>query len=675
MNTSYLNYILKKSMLYKIEDNFCLNEGIKFKNFDLLKNIKLKKFQIETIEKMKIIENNKFKHENSYIKNKIGFLSDPILSGKSYSILGFIIKYGSSILKHNLPISTNNFFYKYIAPSNIIIPSLIIVPSQFFLKWVNKIKNNTNLNTIFIQNQTHIQKIFSKTDSIKFLNKFDCILINDNKLKKFIASFENNNFLFNRIFIDKSYIINLPDFKIFFNFCWIINPFVEDSITSIENSNYNITYVFNTKIINQFINSTTNLKLFIKIFDLSANNIVEYIINNYIVDFLNEDIIINIIYLKILKEENIIEKKYLKSIISSLIQIVNQTQKIHNKPLFNLLKKNILPITFLINFKKLGFLSYLNSKESYLGKYRGKKNILNDIYRELEKISYNFDINNIVIRSKIKFISDELNLCKPVIKEIHCLNNRILKKKFIADLQTVVINNNPSVLFKHFDIIDKNTNFDKIFLKKINNCNNCRKKNIIKKINSKNLTCDICCELLNTQKYDVVLTKCCQNFFHLSCFIQSLFNLKLICPLCGIELNINRCMLLTDKKHKYTNKKLPFLEDFLLNFSEVHKNEKTVIFYDTKYFLQSNKIIDKLLSKKKFLKLNKKNKKKIINDFNNIGNIILWLDKTFFEMNVSLNIDNLIIFSKLNNSVIYNIITNIIHMNPYKKINIYNIIF
>ena len=150
MNTSYLNYILKKSMLYKIEDNFCLNEGIKFKNFDLLKNIKLKKFQIETIEKMKIIENNKFKHENSYIKNKIGFLSDPILSGKSYSILGFIIKYGSSILKHNLPISTNNFFYKYIAPSNIIIPSLIIVPSQFFLKWVNKIKNNTNLFSHFV---------------------------------------------------------------------------------------------------------------------------------------------------------------------------------------------------------------------------------------------------------------------------------------------------------------------------------------------------------------------------------------------------------------------------------------------------------------------------------------------------------------------------------------------
>ena len=66
-----------------------INTPIKFNNYNILKNLKLKQFQLNTINKMKIIENYSYNDKNYLFKNKVGFLSDPIFTGKSFSILGF----------------------------------------------------------------------------------------------------------------------------------------------------------------------------------------------------------------------------------------------------------------------------------------------------------------------------------------------------------------------------------------------------------------------------------------------------------------------------------------------------------------------------------------------------------------------------------------------------------
>ena len=74
----------------KSDAQFEENHENKFSNYNILKNLKLKQFQLNTINKMKVIENYYYNDKDFVFKNKVGFLSDPVFTGKSFSKCSFI---------------------------------------------------------------------------------------------------------------------------------------------------------------------------------------------------------------------------------------------------------------------------------------------------------------------------------------------------------------------------------------------------------------------------------------------------------------------------------------------------------------------------------------------------------------------------------------------------------
>ena len=111
------------------------------------------------------------------------------------------------------------------------------------------------------------------------------------------------------------------------------------------------------------------------------------------------------------------------------------------------------------------------------------------------------------------------------------------------------------------------------------------KKNIFNKLNSNEQICPICCLEFNKIDSDLVITSCCQNIFHLSCFTKSLFDLKLKCPFCVQNLKIKECSIMTNKISENEKKKI------MINSYKKHLEK----FSWQKNALETQKIYEELL--------------------------------------------------------------------------------
>jgi hypothetical protein len=269
----------------------------------------------------------------------IGVLSNTVGSGKTLVILGFIMRnkfFKRNLLKNSykkviynnstfpgdicdviseylveddsfsLRIDSNNIKdnnnlflsdnYNQNITSKIIIPTnLIIVPHNLFEQWKNEI-NKTFLNTKFIKDKRNLKGI--KNEILN--NNYDIILCNVNKVIQLLEFFPNNEYNFERIFIDEVDVINLPRFpELNTRFLWLItttytrilNPKNIGFINNLFRSKYfvnnnsrkfykflleKLTFSFNQK----YIHEKIKLIKPIKNFNIVPNNFINTLLYN-----------------------------------------------------------------------------------------------------------------------------------------------------------------------------------------------------------------------------------------------------------------------------------------------------------------------------------------------------------------------------------------------------------
>ena len=684
----YYSKIYKNSMFFRkldvsLKSDMQIGEN-KFSNNNILKNLKLKQFQLNTINKMKAVENYYYNDKDFTFKNKVGFLSDPVFTGKSFSILGFL----SSVTFNNnkkkiYQIEENNISKKCIKSKNIFKNTIIITHFNFFDNWRNKFINNTTLNVLYIKNKSDLPSITCLKCAFDFFNNYDCILVSHSQFINFLNILGNkktntrhkdySKFFINRLIIDKCNIIGIPKIKLSYNFCWLIHPFIDDEFYKNKNFNIISKFRFHEKIIKDFLfKHDIKLIIFINLFFNVSKIIINYIIDNKIKIKLNNNKDKKTIYEKsIIKCKNISEN-YLKQIITILFDIANKKNKSTNYVIFkNLL--NFGPIIDKINFFNIGFIVDNNIQKSY---FNCKKGFVSEIIDSFAKIKNFNHICNVIIKNNFKEIANEINLIKPTVEVVNCITNKTINEKFITDLQKLISENNSESLLKHFNIINYKSNYNNIEFKNkldnvFKNCSEIRKKNIFDKINSVEQICPICCLEFDKINSDLVITDCCQNIFHLSCFTKSLFNLKLKCPFCAQNLKIKNCSLITNKlSENEKNNNGTFLTEYINSFLKKNKKKINLLFNELIFGpiidKKDKKIYNEIFKNKKIerLKYNFKHLKK--------GSIYI-INKYFFESGLKLEFDNLIILK--NDSKMYNIelFTYFINMNINKKINIYQI--
>ncbi len=368
----YYSKIYKNSMFFrnldlnlKSDAQCAKNNENKFSNLNILKNFKLKQFQLSTINSMKSIENYYYENKNFLFQNKVGFLSDPIFTGKSFSILGFLSSENLNKI-NNYTIEENNISKKCIKSKNIFKNTIIITHFNFFDNWKNKFINNTVLNVLYIKNKSNLPSITCSKCIFDFLNNYDCILVSHCQFINFLNILEKknkntkhkdySNFLINRLIIDKCHIVRITKIKIRYNFCWLIHPFIYDEIYKNKDFNIISKFRFHEKIIKDFL-LKKNIKsiIFINLFFNVSKIIINYIIDNKIENKLNNGKDKNIIFEKCLIKCKNLPEDYLKQLISILFDIANKKNKSTNFLIFKNLV-NFGPIIDKINFFNIGFI-------------------------------------------------------------------------------------------------------------------------------------------------------------------------------------------------------------------------------------------------------------------------------------------------------------------------------
>jgi len=225
----------------------------------------------------------------------IGVLSNSVGSGKTLVILGFIMRnkffkknilkntfynniYNNSLLSSDisniiadylveansftLNISSSNIrnnnnlfkskYYEMIdlnnQPKTIIKTNLIIVPHNLFEQWKIEIEK-TYLTSFFIKDKKNLVNI--KENIIN--NNYNIILCNVNKLVQLLDQLPNEQYNFERVFIDEADVINLPHFpELNSNFLWLItttykrilNPKNNGFINNLFHSNFSNSTIF-----------------------------------------------------------------------------------------------------------------------------------------------------------------------------------------------------------------------------------------------------------------------------------------------------------------------------------------------------------------------------------------------------------------------------------------------
>ena len=131
------------------------------------------------------------------VRSNVGILSDPVGSGKTFSILGLIIHNETPKIMKNInyvePVQYSKFcnykknissvdvYYKKF--KNILTVTLVFVGSSVIKQWTAVVKKFTSLKYFVIENISHLEKFINLTISKKIC-QYDLVLIKNGKVTR-----------------------------------------------------------------------------------------------------------------------------------------------------------------------------------------------------------------------------------------------------------------------------------------------------------------------------------------------------------------------------------------------------------------------------------------------------------------------------------------------------------
>ena len=153
------------------------------------------------------------------LKSKIGFVGDPSGSGKTLSVLGYLVSdtdyYATTELTHN----SSPYFYsqKVTYPQNTV--NLIIVPTHLFGHWQDEIKNHTTISYVAIDTKGKL-----KNDMVQTILSSTFVLTTNKCFRAVQEYATRNHITWNNVCIDEPLFIQMKssDPKLEFQFLWLI---------------------------------------------------------------------------------------------------------------------------------------------------------------------------------------------------------------------------------------------------------------------------------------------------------------------------------------------------------------------------------------------------------------------------------------------------------------------
>lgn len=171
-------------------------------------------------------------YNNQIIHGKLGIIADPMGSGKTLSVLGYISYLKNTQHTHinnivrqgDLDENSNRYFYSNHLTNTLDVSSthLIIVPHHLLAQWKYEIETSTNLNAFIVENRRVLR---NRTTPI-LMCEADVVIIS-NKVYRYVNDFAvNNNIRWKHIFIDDASSIHFTSSepKLIFDFLWLITP-------------------------------------------------------------------------------------------------------------------------------------------------------------------------------------------------------------------------------------------------------------------------------------------------------------------------------------------------------------------------------------------------------------------------------------------------------------------
>jgi len=234
----------------------------------------------------KVIYNN-----STYPGDVCDVISEYLVENDSFSL-----RIDSKNIKDNNNLFLSDSYENNIVSKTIIPTNLIIVPHNLFEQWKNEI-NKTFLNTKFIKDKRNLKDI--KNEILN--NNYDIILCNVNKVIQLLEFFPNNEYNFERIFIDEVDIINLPRFpELNTSFLWLITT--------------TYTRILNPKN-NGFINNLFRSKYFV---NSSSKNFYKFLLEKLTFSFNQKYIHEKIKLIKPIKNFNIVPNNFINTLLYNL---------------------------------------------------------------------------------------------------------------------------------------------------------------------------------------------------------------------------------------------------------------------------------------------------------------------------------------------------------------------
>ncbi len=220
----------KLSILNNVYNNNIQNNKVSQENIlniePTIIKTKLLPHQIELVKAMYNYRNRMIRGfiSNSHIINgKIGIIGDPCGTGKTLSILTYLVQnYNYPKMTNELVINSNKYFFSHKLEeiNDLRKSNLIIVPHSLFSSWKNEISKHTNINYIPIETK----RIIKGNDLVNNIINSSFVLTTS-KCFKYVNEFAiNNNIYWDNIFIDEAahIYISPSDPMLKFQFLWLI---------------------------------------------------------------------------------------------------------------------------------------------------------------------------------------------------------------------------------------------------------------------------------------------------------------------------------------------------------------------------------------------------------------------------------------------------------------------
>lgn len=175
---------------------------------------------------------------NQAINGKIGIIGDPVGTGKTLSMLAYLVSHAATFPRITCELGNNSskyfFSHELYQLSDISSTNLIIVPHNLFNQWTQEIVQHTTISYVSIETRRIIKGTLLAQNMIN-----SNFVLTTNKCYKFVQEYANQHGIqWNNIIIDEasSIYINSSDPKLRFQFLWFVtsnwlplifkNPFI-----------------------------------------------------------------------------------------------------------------------------------------------------------------------------------------------------------------------------------------------------------------------------------------------------------------------------------------------------------------------------------------------------------------------------------------------------------------